>query len=220
MVVVGDHMALDYMARLIMRANEFSINVAAGALIHDVYQPIYLVWLDTENRLEEAKRKNRNASLMYVINIGGAPVMLEPSDVLNIVDYVSRKHDYAELEETRERGVSMLYRLNSHLVKIYDALYKVAVLKEEKKNSGTAPSNADCLSAKRSLLRALIEYTYYFNRNRDTVSQVINELGRELTPENLANMLKSVECGNEGRAGQYLRVLGRAIASINIYVLV
>ncbi len=115
----------------------------------------------------------------------------------------------------------MLYRLNSHLVKIYDALYKVAVLKEEKKNSGTAPSNADCLSAKRSLLRALIEYTYYFNRNRDTVSQVINELGgRELTPENLANMLKSVECDNEGRAGQYLKTLGgRAIASINLYML-
>ncbi|WP_054850217.1 hypothetical protein [Vulcanisaeta sp. JCM 14467] len=41
-VVIGDHMALDYMARLIIRANEFSINVAAGAMVHDVYQPIYL----------------------------------------------------------------------------------------------------------------------------------------------------------------------------------
>ena len=206
-VVVGDYMALDYIARLITRANEFSINVAAGAMVHEVHQPIYLVWLEAEDRLARAKERNRNSSLIYVMDADRAPIILEPGDVLDIVNYVSMKHNYADLEEGQGVSPSMLYRLNRHFVEIYNALYEVV------SNGG------NCLDAKRRLLRAIIEYTYYYNRNRDTVSQAVSELGRELMPENLVNLLRNIKCGSEDGVGQYLRILGRAIASVNIYVL-
>ena len=207
-VVIGDYMTLDYLAKIIKRANEFSINVAAGALIHDAYQPVYLTWLSTEDRLEKAKDTDRSKSLIYLMNTGEAPIILEPDDALSIVNYVSRKHEYATaIEETPSESASMLYKLNKYLIEMYNSLYEVVL------NTG------NLLNAKRRFLRALINYTYYFNRNSDKVSSIINDLNRELLPQNLVNLLNSIENNDKDYMLWYLKILGRAIVSINISAL-
>ena len=203
-VVVGDYNALDYITNIVRRANEFSINVATGALLHDVHYPIYLAWSESEERLEGAKQ-DRSRSLMYVMSIDGAPVILEPGDISGVVSYVSRK---LMAEETWE-SMSLLHRLYGHFVNIYRALYGVAVSR----------GDSECMVARRRLVRALIEYTYYFNRNSERLEEVVTEFGRELLPQGLARLLLSVRCGDAAGAGQYLRQLGRAIVSINIRVL-
>ncbi|WP_054850216.1 hypothetical protein [Vulcanisaeta sp. JCM 14467] len=84
------------------------------------------MWLETEDRLIRAKERNRGSSLIYVMDTDRAPIILGPDDVLGIANYVSMRHDYADLEEGQGVSSSMLYRLNRHFVEIYNVLYEVA----------------------------------------------------------------------------------------------
>jgi CRISPR-associated protein Csm1 len=213
--LIGDYRALDLIANIIRRAGEFGINVAAGALIHEPQEPIYLIWGETDERLEETKRVNRDDSLIYLAHTGNAPIILRPSDVLEVTQYIDYKAT-APSEEEDTIGRSLIFKMGEELTSIYNTLYTLYTLGQE----GRCGLMSGFI---KELIRSMVNYTYLVNRNKDRAETIISNLSRDIEPSRLTNLLMPIlgirDCSQYAKSRELMeltRLLAKVIMKINI----
>ncbi|ADY01692.1 CRISPR-associated protein, Csm1 family [Vulcanisaeta moutnovskia 768-28] len=216
--IAGDHRALDYIARVMRRALDFGISVAAGALIHEPQMPMYLVWDETDERLEAVKDVSRDEPLIYLAHTGSAPIILTPSDVLEVVDYVNANTAAPPGEyEGDVIGKSLMFKVGEELTNIYNMLYALYALARQ----GRCGSRNELV---RELVRGVVNYTYLVNRNRDRAYAVINEISSNVEPGRLTNALMPIlrirDCSEYVRSRELtelMKSLAKAIMKIDLY---
>jgi len=222
LVVVSNHYALDYLVRIVRRANEFGINVAGGAMVHDVKLPIYLVWRYTEERLNSAKDMGRDKSLVYLLNTGKSPVILSIDRVRDVISYIEQKHAWTgELEdEEGEASRTLMYKVTIHLTRMYDLLWEMrGVLRDENRSKDLTRLN----ELRRDLVHEVINYVYLINRNGRNAQGMLNELPKNLHPSNVADTLAPILRDQDNRQETLkaldglLNDLGIVVARINLY---
>ncbi|MCG2864211.1 MAG: hypothetical protein L7G99_07300 [Vulcanisaeta sp.] len=222
LVVVGNHYALDYLVRIVKRANEFGINVASGAMVHDARLPIYLVWHDTEERLNRAKDMGRDESLVYLLDTGKSPVILNIDRVRDVVNYIEQRHAWAgELEgEEGEASRTLMYKVTTHLTRMYDLLWEMREVLRDKRGSKDLTRLNEL---RRGLVREVINYVYLINRNSRNAQGILNELPKNLHPSNIASTLAPILRSQDNQQEALkaldglLNDLGVIVARINLY---
>jgi len=223
LVIVGNHYALDYLVNIVKRANEFGVNVASGVMVHDVKLPIYLVWRDTEDRLNEAKGMGRDKSLVYLLNTGESPVILSVDSVREVYNYIEQRHAWLSEGEEGETSRVLMYKVVIHLTNMYDLLWRIRSLLSGGKGEDINKLKQSLNELKRSLTREVINYVYLMNRNRSNAQGILRELPRSLHPDNIANalapILRSQVNGEKplDALDRLLGDLGVVVARVNLY---
>jgi len=191
-------------------------------MVHDARLPIYLIWHDTEERLNGAKDMGRDESLVYLLDTGKSPVILNIDRVRDVVGYIEQRHAWAEeLEgEGGEASRTLMYKVTTHLTRMYDLLWEMReVLRDERGSKDLTRLN----ELRRDLVREVINYVYLINRNSRNAQGILNELPRNLHPSNIASTLAPIlrSQGNQQEALKaldgLLNDLGVVVARINLY---
>ncbi|AAL62566.1 conserved hypothetical protein [Pyrobaculum aerophilum str. IM2] len=196
-ILAGDVAALSYASRLAEYAESWGFRTAIGVKVESDHYPVYYAFINTEERLEEAKEKDRKKSLAVFFD---NPLL------------------YIEAGRLREvyNAVESLVLLGGDREKLDKAArYFYTKLMEIRRAADLCEKNP--LAARKTAAKALIDLAYFVNRRGgEGLEKVIELAGALVRPEQFAKVyapvLKCEKSGLEGLVGE----LNRVIIALNL----